>query len=268
MVPLSCLNCCHNPLQLGPVGTSFGYCTRHELLLTHPQLTTCGQLLRKDLLAASAERERALHAATYAEDHVALVTAPGVRAEARRFVEAPNGQLLADDVVEEVQQYGTQGSKIATMAALHRIRGARAEVAMLSLSRAYFANCVRGGGAWTAGVHLLFWTLKRLEENPALAATDLRGPIGHSLGQTIAVARWLVVTQRLALVSDVARQAAKDNDPVAKLGDLAIGAVKAGQGADPDELLGWLAGKRPAVRRALSPARYAELRKSLHESGA
>ena len=61
MGPLSCVNCCHNPLQLGPVGTAFGYCTRHRAILNQPQLTTCGRLLRKDLLAESARRQSAIH---------------------------------------------------------------------------------------------------------------------------------------------------------------------------------------------------------------
>ena len=61
-------------------------------------------------------------------------------------LEQPNGQLPADPIIEEVQGYGQLDSKMASMAALHRIPGSRAEVAMLSLSRGYFGNCRAHGG--------------------------------------------------------------------------------------------------------------------------
>ena len=217
MIPLSCLNCCHNPLQLGPLGTQFGYCTRHRLVLNHPQATTCGQLLRKDLLAESASRENHLHAAAFSTDRIVFL---GTRKQATALkgaVEKPNGQMPADAIVEELQNYGSLDSKIGSMAVLHRIPGARAEVAMLSLSRAYFRNCVANGGSWTAGIHLLYWTLRRLDEEPEINATDLRGPIPYSLTHTLAVARWSLLAFRLAFVSDVGRVAAAEGDRAGRL---------------------------------------------------
>lgn len=264
MGPLSCVNCCHNPLQLGPVGTSFGYCTRHAVVLTHPQLTTCGQLLRKDLLFTSAKREQLRHAKDYPEARVVLAAAPEVDARKKGFVETPNGQLPPDAVLEEVQSYGALDSKIATMAALHRISGSRAEVAMLSLSRGYFRNCVERGGRWTAGIHVAFWTLRRLDEDPPIKATDLRGPIGLSLGQTIAIARWTIIALRLALLADVGSRARQENDRMGVMADLAANAVGAVRATDPDRLLAWLSRKRPSWTAALTPKRYALVWKELH----
>jgi hypothetical protein len=264
MEPLSCVNCCHNPLQVGPVGTAFGYCTLHRLVLTHPQVITCGQLLRKDLLSTSAGRERAAHGRRYARSHVALLAARSTDAQSVGCVERPNGQLPADPVVEEVLGYGRLGSKIATMAALHRVGGCRAEVAMLSLSRGYFRGCAERGGKWTAGVHLLRWTLDRLDSDPELAATDLRGPLGFSLAQTIAVARWTVIALRLALVTDVARRAERGGDEVGRLAGLAGEAARAAGPTEPDRLLVWLSRRRRMWNAPLSPARYAQLREALH----
>jgi hypothetical protein len=268
VIPLSCVNCCHNPLQLGQLGTAFGYCTRHRAVLNHPQLTTCGQLLRKDLLAESATRQQAIHRQSYVDEFVVMVSKPGTHAAAPELVEKANGQLPADPVIEEAQNYGGVDSKIASMAALHRIPGARAEVARLSLSRAYFRNCRNRGGAWTAGVHLLHWTLARLDDDPSIDATDLRGPIAFSLGHTIAVARWTVIAFRLAFVSDVARAAKAESDRAGALATLAGKAMNAAPGTDPDRLLTWLREKRPTWSAALTPHRYAALREKLRRDDA
>lgn len=266
MVPLSCVNCCHNPLQLGPLGTAFGYCTRHRVVLNQPHVTTCGQLLRKDLLAKSATAERVLHAKTYPPDRVVTVARPDMLAAKKGFAEKANGQQLpADPVVEEAQNYGQLDSKIGTMAALHRIPGARAEVAMLSLSRSYFRNCVSKKGSWTAGMHLLFWTLGRLDQEPAIAATDIRGPIAFSLARTIAVARWTLIAFRLAFIGDVGEAAEKEGDKAGKLALLPSNAVRAVPGINPDGLLAWLSTSRPRWSSALSPHRYAMLKKELHQ---
>ncbi len=263
MVPLSCVNCCHNPLQLGPIGTQFGYCTRHGLVLVSPQLTTCGQLLRKDLLAQSAGREQTLHRRSFVCDHVSLLSSPGARAESVHLVEAPNGQIPADPVVEEVREYGELESKIATMAALHRIPGVRAEVAMLSLSRAYFRTCTTRKGAWTSGIHLLNWTLGRLDAEQELVATDLRGPI-VTLEETVRLARWLLLTLRLAFVADVGEQARRVADPVGRFSVLVAEAIVSTQPDDPDRLCTYLRRRRAAWRKIFPQARYEKIQRSLH----
>jgi hypothetical protein len=258
------VNCCHNPLQLGSIGTAFGYCTRHRVALVRPHATTCGQLLRKDLLIQSADRERKLHSKVYRVDRVSLVVDP--KTDATNLTERPSAHSPTDAVVEEVQAYGAVDKKIATMAALHRITGPRAEVAMLSLSRAYIANCFRRDRKWKSGVHLLFWTLQRLDEEPVFAPTDLREPLGYSLAQTNAIAKWTLIVFRLGLIADVAAYAGKSNDPVARLQKLAINASAVAPPDDPVKLLAWIGRKKSAWWSPLSPARYAKLREELHEA--
>jgi hypothetical protein len=258
MEPLSCVNCCHNPLQLASIGTAFGHCTRHKVTLLRPHATTCGQLLRKDLLAESAQQEHAIHRKVYKEDRVSLVTNPA--SDASTLTERPNGHGPTDAVIEEVQSYGSVDRKIATMAALHRIPGPRAEVAMLSLSRAYVSNCYRRDRKWKSGVHLLFWTLQRLDHEPEFAPTELREPLGFSLAQTNAVAKWTLIVFRLGLIADVAYFASKSHDPVGRLQKLAVNAASIAPPTEPDKLLHWLTAKKRAWSSPLSPKRYAELR--------
>jgi len=257
---LSCSNCCHNPLQLGPVGTAFGYCTRHRVVLREPHLLTCGQLLRKDLLGPRAASERARHAQRFAADRVAYVAEPDV--STRDVVEKPNGRMPGDAVVDEVRDFGELDSKIASLAALRRIPGARAEAAMLSLGRGYFRNCVEHGGRWTAGVHLLRWTLDRLVDKPALEPTDLREPLGPSLARTVEIAVWYVVAMRLALITEIAAKAGP-GDPVARLSPLAERASRATEPGSGFEMLGWLSDRAPSIRRALPLSRYETLRRRL-----
>jgi hypothetical protein len=180
------------------------------------------------------------------------------------LTEKANGQVPADAVVEEVQQYGRLHSKIASMAGLRHIQGSRAEVALLSLSRGYFANCVEHRGKWTAGVHLLWWTLGRLDETPALAATDIRGPISLSLEQTIALAKWMLIAFRLALVADVASVAREAGDPVGHLFELVEKAADAGSPAEPERLVAWLSARKPKWRAAFPKDRYVKLSEQLH----
>jgi hypothetical protein len=184
---------------------------------------------------------------------------------ATKFVERTNGHTPTDAVIEEVQAYGMVDSKIGTMAALHRIAGPRAEVAMLSLSRAYVANCFRRDRKWTSGVHLLFWTLQRLDEEPIFAPTDLREPLAFSLAQTNAIAKWTLIMFRLGLIADVATYASVSHDIVARLKKFAINASAISSPTDPERLLAWLSAKKASWWRPLSPSRYARIREQLHE---
>jgi hypothetical protein len=256
MEPLSCLNCCHNPLQLGVVGTAFGYCTRHRLVLLQSHHTTCGQLLRKDLLAESALREAARHVETFTRENVWMVRAPSVAARERGLVEEPNGELASDAVYEDVRAYGKLETKIASLAKLWRTPGVRAETALLSLGRAYFQNCIRRGGAWTAGLHLLWRTLERVAEEPELEATELRGPISVPLPKLVDLAKWSIIAQRLALISDVGGRATTED--VASLKSLADRAM-AETTPSTKHLLGWLRRHRHTITGALPRWRYEEL---------
>ncbi len=234
-------------------------------MLSRPHLTTCGQLLRKDLLASSAAEQRTLHAHRFKETRVSVLASPTTDAASRGMTEKPNGHLPGDVVLEEVRSYGDLDSKIATMAALHRVPGPRAEIAMLSLSRSYLSNCYEQGGKWTAGVHLAFWTLRRLTSPPELGATDLRGPFANPLAVVTAIASWTLIAFRLALLSDVAERARRDKDhAMARLQPLVLRAIEAAP-TRPDQLLARLRRDRRQWDAALTEERYARLRAELHQ---
>ncbi len=264
MLPLSCVNCLHNPLQLGPLGTAFGFCTVHRVVLRAPEATTCGRQLRKDLLAKRAAEAQRAHERQFPKDRVVLVTDPRVSASEEKLIEKPNGGLPADPVVEEVLDYGELDSKASSLAALRRVPGARAEVARLSLSRAYFSNCYRRDRRWTAGIHLLWWTLREVEDEPVVAASDLREePATLSMEEFVDLAKWYVIALRLSLVADIGEAAGRRESVwrLAGLAEQAAGATKAGSGAS---LLQWIRRRRPGMRAAFPRYRYEELRVALH----
>src|SRR4051812_1313620 len=106
MEPLSCINCCHNPLQLGPVGTAFGFCTRHRQTLLSPHLTTCGQLWRKDLQFMAAKREQSLHVRHFSPSRISVLADASRNAEDEELSEHDEESLAGDPVLEEVRDYG------------------------------------------------------------------------------------------------------------------------------------------------------------------
>lgn len=263
MQPLACTNCCHNPLQLGPIGTPVGFCTRHQLTLLAPQHTTCGQLLRKDLLRERAIEERAIHQKQFSPRHVVIVETGG-RALDRETIERPNGLLAPDPVADEVTSFATIEPKIATLAALRRIGGVRAEVAFLSLSRGYFENCVRHKGQWTSGLHIAWWTLGRLTENAEPALTELREPVHSSLATFQDLARWYVVMLRLTLLADISSEAAAAKDRFGQLRSVLQEIVISSRAGAGTDLLLKVRQKERRLKSALPLPRYKELGVRLH----
>ncbi|MBK8265153.1 MAG: hypothetical protein IPK80_27965 [Nannocystis sp.] len=266
MEPLSCKNCCHNPLQISGIGTSFGYCIRHRAALPASHLTTCGQLLRKDVLRARAQSERQIHQGRYSSTEVRLLADPTAEAATEGLVEKLNGLSETDPVVEEIANYGALDSKIASIAALRSSRSARAQVAMLSLGRGYVRNCADRGGPWTAGLHILWWTLRRLDDEPSLEASDLLGPITTSITEFAQVAKWRLMALRIAMICDIADQAAEEGDDLAALALTARQAIIETDAGDPHSLLTWLHTHITEFSNALPQARYDELRDQLHRS--
>lgn len=265
MIPLSCVNCCHNPLQTGSVGYPVGYCTRLRVTLLAPSQTTCGALQRKDLQRERADGERKLHARKFSPFHV-FDLATRKRTEA--IEKAPHPVEAADPVIREVMDYGVV-SKIATLASLRTMSGARAELAVSSLGRSYFANCMRRSRTWTAGLHLAWWMLRGLTEQPKIEITDLRQESSQTLDERVELAKWFVVSARLMLLLDVAHASRnqKGANGVPRLAPLIIESfvkVPAGKGG---LLLRFLGQRRHKFEAALPEKHYAALANELHKDG-
>jgi hypothetical protein len=277
----SCQNCAFNPLQYGRLGIAVGDSVEHQRLLQDAEHTTCGRLLRKDLQLASAEAEAAHHSARFPLDEVVRLRRSGghepAGAHAATAVPEPparprKGAALPDPVLSTVTEYGELGSKIESLAALRRVPGPRAALARYALGRAYVRRCRLNRGAWTAGLHQLWWALEELDAHPEVQLTDLRSAEpAVALTRQVELAAWSLVMLRLTFVADVATNAAGADPEVAPLAGLPEQAAAAA-GTDLSKLLRWTAREgRRLADAALPRARYQQLARRLHveaETGA
>jgi hypothetical protein len=271
MMLLSCVNCCHNPLQSDAVGTQYGYCTQHRRLLLVPAQLTCGRHLRKDLPIVSASNEREKHQRRFTPAAVVdLFGAKPSPVNGGYTSASPADQAnLADDKVSEIIfEYGELESKIASMAQLRVLEGARAELAMLSLGRGYVNWCVERNGSWMSGLHLLWWTRKRLASYPDVRGTDLRTASPLPIARQIGLAQWSIVMMRLLFISDVASYAPRQ-DRMGRLSKLAELAAEGTREISPGRLVGWVAREAlPAFDAVLPRSRYDRLAKQLRSAAA
>jgi len=264
MIPLSCSNCWHNPLQNDAVGLQVGYCTRHHRVLHDSDALTCGQQKRKDLPLASAQTAMAWHGKEFRDDEIVYI-------RSKRKANGAASNALADKVVLETDQVGevvtdwSTGAKIESLSQLRKIPGARAELAMMSLSRAYVHWCQRQTqGQWTSGIHLLRWALQRLVEQPALQLSDLRITSNIALPRQVELAQWSIVMLRLTFISDMGRYAKPHGDVVGALDGFADRAAEHTDLSLP-ELLAWLDGSgRKWANKGLPDKHYRHLAEQLH----
>jgi len=252
MIPLSCVNCCHNPLQSDSLGTAFGFCTEHKRVLLAPSHLTCGRQLRKDLATRSARRESELHERRFTPQAPCRLSDGKIaNGSQTTHQKADEARLASDPVGETVLEYGKLEKKIWSIAALRYVPGTRSELAMLSLGRAYTRRCVSRGGSWTSGVKLVWWSRRRLEEDPMIEATDLRGESPVPLARRVDLAKWSLIMMRLLFISDLGEYAGEADyrghgNRIRRLSSLAERAAEATGDLSPRRLLQW-------VRREAAP---------------
>lgn len=264
MVPISCANCWFNPLQMGAVGLPVGFCTRHGQVLFASSQTTCGLLSRKDLSLASALRENAMHGRSFSKGEVCLLRG-GPAAERVSGAEADIRGLRRDAVGDVVADYGLLESTVESLAQLRRIRGARAEIAMLSLGRGYMGNCIQRGGSWTSGLHLYWWTRLRLSELPTIELADLREESLLSMERRIELAQWSLLMLRLSFITDLAGYAHRVGHALGAADGLLDEAALATGKPAPGPLRRWLEREaRPRLDALLPEAEYQDLARALH----
>ncbi|MFS8067456.1 MAG: hypothetical protein ACMG6S_13930 [Byssovorax sp.] len=256
---LSCTYCSFNALQYGPLGLSVGYCVQHHVVLRRADETTCARQLRKDLSRESREAAHAAHGRRYLD----LVQFIDSHESAE---ETSDPHLLEEDPVGDVAtSYGLLDSKIASLYQLRQIPGVRAELAMLGLGRGYVRWCFRRDGSWTSGLHLFWWTRRRLGRCPKVHISDFRTQTAASLERQFELAAWSVVMLRLHFMSDVAA-AAPDTDDVSALANLVELAAEACATPNLEELLAWIhAEGEPLLLKSFPEQRYEALRRDLHK---
>lgn len=274
----SCANCWYNGLQYDSIGLRVGYCTRHEVILRQADHSTCGQQHRKDLLQISATRASKRQSETFPAYEVVRIDGQPFNGAAGSYI-SKTRTLLTDSVASLVAEYRTQ-PRIATFAQLRRTTGARAELALTSLGRAYVDNCVKNDQKWTSGINILWWVRERCisEPEPIIQYDqDIRYELPVSPERHIAIAKSSLLMLRLLFLSDMGRHAAtspqkEEGSPIIKTTSEAITQLEtladdAAEEAGPElaDLKNWI--QDIALNRidaALPRENYEQIQRELH----
>lgn len=269
----ACSNCCFNALQYGSLGTPYGYCVKKYCLLKQPDETTCGQHLRKDVMSESMERHHNAHAEKLQDHQQAMVFIHRKDRSVQRAQEnvhfETNVTYSKDRVTDVVFDYGERGSSFSTLGRLNEIPGARAELAMISLGRAYVRNCFKNDRKWTSGLNLLWWIKEKLAEDPNVQLSDIRIFLGLPSQEQLDLETLSLLMLRLKFISDVGSYAKQVNHTVGELEFFADEAATAMRGStSPKKLLSWLrrAGAE-RLERVFPRALYRELREEVMSPG-
>ncbi|WP_147439727.1 hypothetical protein [Corallococcus sp. CA049B] len=187
--------------------------------------------------------------------------------EAAGFVEQDASSLRTDAVGDAIADYGLLGAKIESLARLRQLQGVRAEIAMLSMGRSYVRRCVGRNGSWTSGIHLLWWTRLRLDQEPEVNAGDIRMELAIPLARQVEMAQWAVLMFRLVFISDIGQYAKVSGSRagVGGLSSLAEEAAAETSDVTPKALITWL--KRKGLSRfdhALPERSYVRMARDLH----
>lgn len=266
MIIQSCQNCWFNGLQYGPLGLAVGYCAIHKVILNHSESTTCSYHLRKDLSLNRAYQVSAHHKDYYNSDgRIVDLDRPDALSTETSTKETDLTRLRKDPVGELVSDYSHFDSKIAFLAQLKRTKGARAELAMLSLSRAYVNNCFKNDGKWTSGIHLYWWTKSRLAEEPDIRVDDIRYTDGLDLSRQLEFVAWSLIMLRLTFIADIAVYASESGERLAAARDILDEAASENHSFSITKLTRWM--RRDAVPfldDLFSKDRYFALANELH----
>jgi hypothetical protein len=264
----ACSNCWFNGLQYGAVGLSVGYCAEYRVVLRQPDETTCGRHVRKDLMLDSALTEKVHHRMQFSRTDGVQLLVEGEPVSDGTYATSDATFVRRDPVGEIVADYGEYRSKIESLAQLRAVHSFRADVALTSLARSYTHRCVDNGGRWTSGLHIFWWTRKRLidEPEPTLAPEDLRLQTATTLERQVELARWSLLMFRLVLISDVGTHALQEQDEVGNLSTLAERAAAETVTPRLRKLVRWIRSVGLSlIDLALPKERYVQLAQELHQ---
>ena len=266
MLLISCVNCCFNALQSDTLGTSMGFCVEHKKILQTPSETTCGHLLRKDLCIESAEREHTCHEARFSPSYISLLRTKNRANGQHTSANCTGLSGFHDEVATAVTSYGVFGTKIESLSQLSAMNGTRAQLAFLSLGRAYVRRCVSSErGKWTSGLHIVWWIRKKLLEEPVIELQDIRVEMALPPARQQDLARWSIAMFRLLVLSDVGFHARATSHQFRSLASLAEDAAADTQDLSFRKLFRWIR-EHGAKRfdKALPEHDYLKLSQQLH----
>ena len=266
---ISCSNCLYNPLQSGSLGSQSGYCVEHRFILRRPDETTCWKHLRKDLLIDRALEQQKVHSVQYEQPEPLRNVSTLASAFDEVHQTSALGSLNGDQVTNVVTNYGEYGTKIESLAQLDRMTGPRAELARLVLGRAYTHRCFVRDHKWTSGLHLLWWTRTRLEEdpNPEVHLDDLRYHLAVSIERQIELVKWSLIMLRLVFISDIGTYASRANDQeIGSLHSLAEDAAANTETVSVRKLSRWIKKEAlPRLDQVFPETKYKQTGRELHQ---
>jgi hypothetical protein len=121
------------------------------------------------------------------------------------------------------------------------------------------------GGPWTSGLHLYWWSRRRITELPEIKVEDLRTVGAAQLARQANLTSWSLVMLRLTFIDDIATYANQQNDALGKVGNLPEQAALALDSFNLRTLSKWLKKEAaPQLDARLSQVRYTELAKQLN----
>jgi hypothetical protein len=173
--------------------------------------------------------------------------------------------LRKDEVADVAADFGALGTTIESLSQLKAMPGARAELAMLSLSRGYVSNCISRNGKWTSGLHLYWWSKKRLDSTPDVGVEDLRSVGAIQLARQSTLTAWSLMMLRLTFIEDITVYAGQQHDSLGTIESLTDQAASALETFNLTNLAKWI--KREAIPQLdsrLSYERYKALANDLH----
>ncbi|MFM8330218.1 MAG: hypothetical protein ACKN9T_00855 [Candidatus Methylumidiphilus sp.] len=228
-------------------------------------VTTCGLHLRKDLAVLRAKEVSDVHKNHYSVELVSRIVDGKHHKTDVSANEKDMAHLRKDPVADVVADYGALGSSIESLAQLKAMPGARAELAMLSLGRGYINNCISRNGKWTSGLHLYWWSRRRLTQIPDIGVENLRSVGATQLSRQSELTAWSLIMLRLTFIDDMTTYANQQNDPLGKVQSLTEQAALALDTFNLRALSNWLKSEAgPQLDARLSDSRYANLANELH----
>jgi len=218
--------------------------------------------MRKDLLLKSSVAFNFKHRQRFSLDDGVQRLGDATRATSGEYVSKDTDLLRADSVGDAVADYGEYDTKIESLAQLRTQGSLRSEFAMLSLARAYTRRCIQRNGSWTSGIHILWWTRRRLDsaDVPHVSVTDLRYSTAASLERQHELAQWSLLMFRIVFISDIGAHAASKNDQVGELEPIAEMAAEETETPSLRKLLKWIKNRGvPLIDQVLPEPRYREI---------
>lgn len=118
---------------------------------------------------------------------------------------------------------------------------------------------------WTSGVHLYWWSRRRLSHIPEVQVTDLRSVGATQLSRQIDLTSWSLVMLRLTFIEDIITYARCEGDPLGKISSLTEQAALSLNTFNLNNLAKWIKSEAiPQLDAQLSKNRYVELANQLH----